>query len=229
MPSRRPGLQEKWTRVFDSLEAIIPIYEKGSRRIALFGDSSMRARVVAFAVRDRELVLDLGSGPGTMARLVSAKGGTPVLLDASRKMLKGAPGSHKVQAVFEHLPFREGAFGSVVAGFSLRDSRDLGLALNEIRRSMKADGRFGFCDLGKPDGFAEAVLVGFYIRVAAPVLGATTGGRAGLGFGSLYDTYLLTLPNGLLSRSLSSYFSRVDLQTKDLGASIVVLCGPGAA
>ncbi|MDA4122915.1 MAG: methyltransferase domain-containing protein [Thaumarchaeota archaeon] len=224
MPSRRPGLQEMWNRVFDSLEAIIPIYEKGSRRISLFADSSMREKAVAFAVRDHELVLDLGSGPGTMARLVIAKGGTAVLLDASRKMLKGALGRHMVQAVFEHLPFRDGAFESVVAGFSLRDSRDLGLALNEIRRSMKADGRFGFCDLGKPDGFAEAVLVGFYIRVAAPVLGAMTGGRAGLGFGSLYETYLLTLPNRLLSRSLNAYFSRVDLEAKDLGASIVVFC-----
>lgn len=224
MPSHRPGLQEKWNRVFDSLEAIIPIYEKGSRRIALFADSSMREKAVAFAVRDHELVLDLGSGPGTMAGLISTRGGIPVLLDASRKMLKGSHGSHKVQAVFERLPFRDGVFESVVAGFSLRDSRDLGLALIEIRRSMKADGRFGFCDLGKPDGFAESVIVGFYIRVAAPVLGAMTGGRAGLGFGSLYDTYLLTLPNGLLSRFLNSYFSKVDLEAKDLGASIVVFC-----
>ena len=129
-----------------------------------------------------------------------------------------------MQAVFEHLPFRDGAFASVVAGFSLRDSQDLALALDEIRRSMKAGGRFGFCDLGKPDGFAKAVIIGFYIRVAAPVLGAMTGGRPGLAFGSLYDTYLLTLPNRQLSRFLKAYFSNVDLEAKDLGASIVVLC-----
>ncbi len=67
---RRPGLQDKWGYVFDSLESIIPIYETGSRRIALFSDSRMRERVVEYAVKGPGFVLDLGSGPGTMARVV---------------------------------------------------------------------------------------------------------------------------------------------------------------
>ncbi len=42
---RRPGLQSKWGHVVDSLEAIIPIYETGSSRIALFSDARMREEV----------------------------------------------------------------------------------------------------------------------------------------------------------------------------------------
>lgn len=115
--SRRPGLQSRWQHVYDSLESIIPIYEEGSSRIAMFSDSEMREEVVDFAVRRGELVLDLGSGPGTLARVVTWSGGTPVLLDASRKMLMVAGRDMAVQAVFEALPFRDAAFGSVVAGF----------------------------------------------------------------------------------------------------------------
>ena len=222
--SRRPGLQERWGYVFDSLESIIPIYEMGSSRIAFFSDSRMRDEVVAFAVTAPGLVLDLGSGPGTMARVVSSTGATPVLVDASRKMLLAACSELMIQAVFEALPFRDGAFGSVVAGFSLRDSRDLLAAVGEVRRVTVKDGRFGFCHLGKPDSFAKAVGLGIYIRVAVPIIGAVTGGRMGFRFGSLYDTYLLTLKNGTLASVLETYFSQVKMKPRHLGGSIVVSC-----
>jgi demethylmenaquinone methyltransferase / 2-methoxy-6-polyprenyl-1,4-benzoquinol methylase len=222
--SRRPGLQDRWAYVFDSLESIIPIYETGSSRISIFSDSKMREEVVRFAVTGHGLVLDLGSGPGTMARVVSSSGATPVLVDASRKMLLAAGSDYMVQAAFEALPFRDGAFASVVAGFSLRDSRDLIAALGDVRRVTAKDGRFAFCDLGKPDSFVKAVGLGVYIRIAVPFIGAVTGGRAGLGFGSLYDTYLLTLKNGTLVSLLRVYFSQVGIRSRQLGGSIVVSC-----
>jgi demethylmenaquinone methyltransferase/2-methoxy-6-polyprenyl-1,4-benzoquinol methylase len=222
--SRRPGLQDRWRYVFDSLESIIPIYESGSSRIALFADARMRDQVVEFAVSKDAFVLDLGSGPGTLAEVVSAAGGRPVLLDASRKMLLAATGDNKVQAVFEHLPFRDGSFSSVVAGFSLRDSRDLISTLREVKRSMEVGGKFAFCDLGKSDSFTKAVILGFYMRAVVPMVGALTGGKAGLGFSSLYDTYVLTLKNGTLRELLGVYFPRVELRARNLGGSIVVSC-----
>lgn len=221
---RRPGLQEKWRYVFDSLESIIPIYETGSSRIALFSDISMRERVVRFAVAPGSLVLDLGSGPGTMSRVATRAGGRLVLLDASRKMLLAAGDNDRVQAVFENLPFREGVFDSVIAGFSLRDSRDLGAALNEIRRAVRRGGRFAFCDLGKSDSFGKAVLLGVYLRTVVPIIGAATGGRSGLKFRSLFQTYVLTLTNGTLSDLLSRSFSKVTVDARNLGGSIVVTC-----
>lgn len=221
---RRPGLQEGWKHVFDSLESIIPVYERGSRMIALFSDRRMRREVVESAVSKGALVLDLGSGPGTMAHVVSSAGGRPVLLDASRMMLLTADGENKVQAVFESLPFRDGAFDSAVAGFSLRDSRDLFVALGEIRRVVPAGARFSFCDLGKPESLAKEVLLGLYLRAAVPLLGAAVGGRSGLAFGSLYDTYLLTLKNRDLVALLARYFSGVTLRERNLGGSIVVSC-----
>jgi demethylmenaquinone methyltransferase / 2-methoxy-6-polyprenyl-1,4-benzoquinol methylase len=223
---RRPGLQSNWKGVVDSLEAIIPIYEKGSSRIALFADKAMRDEVASFAVGREKgaLVLDLGSGPGTLSRVVSAAGGVPVLADASRKMLARASGFDRVQCVFEFLPFRSGSFGAAVAGFSLRDARDLESALTEIRRAILTGGRFAFCDLGKPKSELKATLVGAYILVAPPLIGLLTGGPQGLRFGSLFATYKLVLDNQSLGRLLSGYFNGVRITARQMGGSIVVRC-----
>ena len=129
-----------------------------------------------------------------------------------------------VQAAFEALPFRDGAFPSVVAGFSLRDSRDLLTAVGEVRRVTTGSGRFGLCDLGKPDSFAKALLLGVYIRVGVPIIGAITGGRTGFRFASLYDTYLLTLKNGDLAALLGRHFSAVDLRARQFGGAIEIYC-----
>jgi len=224
--SRRPGLHAKWKGVVDSLEAIIPIYEKGSSRISLFSDREMRDEVASFAVEGGEggLVLDLGAGPGTLSRVVSRAGGVPVLADASRKMLARAPEFERVQCVFERLPFRPGTFGAAVAGFSLRDANDLEAALTEIRQAIRAGGRFAFCDLGKPVSRVRAALVGGYILVAPPLIGFLTGGRPGLRFGSLHETYKLVLDNASLKRLLSAYFGVVAVTERQMGGSIVVRC-----
>ena len=221
-----PGLHAKWRGVVDSLEEIIPIYEKGSSRISLFSDGAMREEVASFAVEGRRggLVLDLGAGPGTLSRVVEREGGSPVLADASRKMLAKAAGFDRVQCVFEHLPFRPGTFGAAVAGFSLRDAQDLATALTEITGALGAGGRFAFCDLGKPASRTRARLVGAYIRVAPPLIGFLTGGRPGLRFGSLRDTYRLVLDNDSLKRFLSRYFRQVTVKERRMGGSIVVRC-----
>jgi len=224
--SRRPGLHSKWKGVVDSLEAIIPIYEKGSSRISLFSDKAMREEVASFAVEGGggALVLDLGAGPGTLSRVVTRAGGEPVLADASRKMLARAPEFDRVQCVFEYLPFRPGTFGAAVAGFSLRDSQDLETALTEIRHAIRGGGRFSFCDLGKPASRVKAAFVGLYILVAPPLIGFLTGGRSGLRFGSLHDTYKLVLDNKTLGRLLSGYFTSVAIAERQMGGSIVVRC-----
>ena len=222
----RPGLHSKWRGVVDSLEVIIPIYEKGSSRISLFSDKVMRDEVAEFATavpKDRP-ILDLGAGPGTLARVVARDGGTPVLADASRKMLALAAPFDRVQCVFENLPFREGSFGAAVAGFSLRDAQDLQTALSEISRSLGSGGRFAFCDLGKPNSKVKARLVGGYIAVAPPLIGFLTGGRRGLRFGSLRETYKLVLDNKALCRVLARYFKSVAIKERQMGGSIVVKC-----
>ncbi len=224
---RRPGLQGRWAYVVKSIESIMPIYEEGSSRIALFGDGRMRRSVIRFAVSKSSLVLDLGCGPGTMARLVDEAGGYPVLLDASRKMLSLCPGHERVQSVFEYLPFRKGSFDSVVAGFALRDARDLLSAVKQVRYVLGDEGMFGFCDLGKPDRPLSRVMIALYLRAVVPFIGLLSGGRRGLAFKSLYDTYVLTLKNSELVSLLRRFFEDVQLDATRGGGAIVVRCVAG--
>lgn len=224
MKSRRLGLQNKWLYVVNSLENIIPSYERSSSRISLFMDRRMRDEAIDFAVKQGELVLDLGSGPGTMARLIEKRGGVPVLLDVSMRMLSASEHNHRVRGAFENLPIRGGALQAAVSGFALRDSRDLVRALSEVRRTLKPGGRLAFCDLGKPGNPLGLVIIALYIRVFAPLIGLLSAGLNGLKFGSLFQTYVLTLNNDDLVELLRSFFLEVKLHERQFGGSIVVKC-----
>jgi demethylmenaquinone methyltransferase/2-methoxy-6-polyprenyl-1,4-benzoquinol methylase len=222
--SRKPGLQKKWAYVVNSLQAIVPSYEEASSRISLHVDRRLRREAITFAVRKGDLVLDLGAGPGTMSRIVAGAGGEPVLLDASRVMLKASGFPNGVQAVFEHLPFREAVFDAAVSGFAVRDAHDLRAALGQLSRALKPGGRFAICDLGKPDGAIGEVLVALYLRVVPSVIGLVSTGRAGLRYGSLFDTYTLVLHNSQLVALLSKYLGPTALHETQMGGAIVVRC-----
>jgi len=224
MKTRRLGLQRRWAVVVNALQRIVISYERASSRIALRGDEKMRLLAVASAVRKGGLVLDLGSGPGTMSRLVASAGGVPVLLDVSSEMLRSAPFVSRVQAMFEYLPFREGTFDSVVSGFAVRDSYDLLASVSEVARVMRSDGVFSFCDLGRPDSVPKAIAVALYLRVFPPLIGLLFEGIAGLGYGTIFDTYMLAPTNSSLRRLLSLFFRHVAVTEHRLGSSIVVVC-----
>ena len=224
MSPRKPGLQRKWAYVVNSLQEILPSYELASSRISLFTDRRMRREAVAFAVRRGDLVLDLGSGPGTLSRVVAGAGGDPVLLDASRAMLRASRFPNAVQAVFEYLPFREGVFDGAVSGFAVRDAHDLKAALGELANVLRHGARFAICDLGKPDDPFRAIIIGMYLRVVPSVIGLATAGRVGLRYGSLYDTYVLVLHNSDLAALLGRYVGRTSLHETQMGGSIVAKC-----
>ena len=224
MKRRKPGLQSKWAYVVNSLQEIIPSYEQASSRISLFADKRMRLEAVRYVTKMGGLILDLGAGPGTMSRVVTGAGGDPVLLDASRAMLRASRFPNAVQGVFEFLPFRNGVFDGAVSGFAVRDAHDLKAALCELANVLKPGARFAICDLGKPDGPFRALVVGMYLRVVPSVIGLATAGRVGLRYASLYDTYLLVLPNSDLVAMLGRYVGPTSIHETQMGGSIVAKC-----
>jgi demethylmenaquinone methyltransferase/2-methoxy-6-polyprenyl-1,4-benzoquinol methylase len=224
MKRRRPGLQQRWSYVVNSLQRIIPSYELASTRISLYADRRMRAEVVSFAVGRGSSVLDLGSGPGTLSKLVEAAGGRPVLVDASRPMLSAAHFEDRVQGTYEHLPFRDGVFDAVVSGFAIRDAMDLKSALMQVKRVLRDSGHFAFCDLGKPDSIPKSVIIAAYLLTIPSLVGLATAGRAGLKYRSLFDTYMLVLNNSELSSALSGLFGDVSIHETQMGGSIVAKC-----
>ena len=218
---RRPGLQHKWAYVVNSLQEILPSYEVASSRISLFADRRMRDEAVSFAVRRGNLILDLGSGPGTMSRVVVRAGGDPVLVDASLVMLRASGFPNAVRAVFESLPFRKGVFDGAVSGFAVRDAHDLPAALRQLSAVMKPRSRFAIADLGKPDNPLNAIAIAFYMRLVPSLIGLATAGRSGLRYGSLFDTYVLVLRNSQLRALLERLLGETSIHETQMGGAIV--------
>jgi demethylmenaquinone methyltransferase / 2-methoxy-6-polyprenyl-1,4-benzoquinol methylase len=92
-------------------------------------------------------------------------------------------------AVYEKMPFESGSFDSAMAGFSLRDAKDLLRALAEINHLLRLGGKFLIVDLSKPDSEIKSGMIAIYWRVLAPAIAFLSSGKLGLKFGGLATTY----------------------------------------
>ena len=224
------GLGSYWGEVLDVLEKIIPVYDKVNSLISLGRDSEFRQRGIKGRVRPGDHILDAGSGFGNMSKTASKICNDDVsitLYDPLRPMLKNTSRLFSTTpvltcGVFEHIPFRDEKFDAVLTGYSLRDAINLRIAISEIHRVLKKDGRFVIVDLGKPDNPVIRAGVSFYLRAVLPILAVIGGGRLGLKFATLYGTYKLWPQNKKLESLLLERFSRVEFETGMLGGAIMV-------
>ena len=224
------GLGSYWGEVMEVLREIIPVYDKVNSIISLGKDVEHRNRGIRNRVHPGNKILDAGSGFGNMSKTASkiTNGKISITLyDPLVPMLKNT-GAHfdkspdMANGVFEHIPFREGEFDAVLCGYSLRDAINLRIAISEIHRVLKKDGRFVIVDLGKPDEAFFRVGVSFYLRCILPILAFAAGGKLGLKFGTLYGTYKRWPQNKKLEGLLLEKFSKVEFEKDLMGGAIMV-------
>jgi len=224
------GLGSYWGEVIEVLREIIPIYDKVNSIISLGKDVEHRNRGITGRVFPGNKILDAGSGFGNMSKtaLKLCDGKISITLyDPLVPMLKNT-GTHfettpdLVNGVFEHIPFRDDEFDAVLCGYSLRDAINLRIAISEIHRVLKNDGRCVIVDLGKPDETIIRFGVSFYLRCILPILALIAGGRLGLKFGTLYGTYKRWPQNKKLEKLLLEKFSRVEFEKDLMGGAIMV-------
>jgi len=220
---RKLGLNDRWKYVVSSLTKIVESYERASSAISLLSDRRLR-QILSSYVLEKELVLDLGSGPGTLSRILKQRGADVVMLDYSRRMLHKINFEERVQGTFEYMPFRNEVFDKILSAFAFRDSYDTVKTINEITRILRKGGSFCFCDLGKPDSFISFILVSFYIRVFPSIIGAIFHGVNGLNYGSLFTTYKLLPKNSLMKKILERFFSNVRMSEMMLGGAVIFVC-----
>jgi len=224
------GLGERWAEVEEVLAKVLPVYDRVNRVISLGTDIKMRRLGIEKTIKNSDVILDAGSGPGKMSELLISmrKPGSLVLLDPLPIMLRearkriGSDGS-VVLGVFENLPFRDRCFDVVMTGFAIRDARRLGDALTEVHRVLKAvHGRFLIVDLGKPDNLLARWLIGIYWRYMVWVMGLLVAGRKGTLFSTLYTTYRKLPTNSQLKEMISRIFTTVSFTSRMIGGVIVV-------
>ena len=224
------GLGSYWGEVIEVLREIIPIYDKVNSYISLGKDVKHRTQGISGRVLPGNKILDAGSGFGNMSKTASkiCHGKISITLyDPLVPMLKNTSTFFKktpdmANGVFEHIPFREEEFDAVLCGYSLRDAINLRIAISEIHRILKKDGRFVIVDLGKPDEAFIRFGVSFYLRLILPILALIAGGRLGLKFGTLYGTYKRWPKNKKLEEMLLEKFSKVEFEKDLMGGAIMV-------
>lgn len=223
------GLEEKWGQVIDILQDIIPVYDRVNAFISLGKDTEYRKRGIVNRVHTGDKVLDAGSGFGNMSTVAVSicKDITLVLYDPLQPMLHNTAGRFSdtpsmANGIFEHMPFADGTFDVVMCGYSLRDAINLRVAISEMYRVTKKGGRLIVVDLGKPDNAMIRAGVSFYLRMILPLLALAVGGKRGLKFAALYDTYKRWPTNATLEEMLLEKYERVEFQKGMMGGAVMV-------
>ncbi|WP_449461636.1 class I SAM-dependent methyltransferase [Tardisphaera miroshnichenkoae] len=212
----KSGLGSLWFYLSRVYEQVPRVYDKGSDAISLWQVRRWRMEALKLPVRSGDLVLDAGSGKGAMSELLRRFGVDAIMLDASFNMLMQGTGD-RVQGVFERLPFRKGVFDYVVMSFSLHASIDYGLALGNLRGSIKEGGRIFIVSIGKPSSRAKYALCLPYFGFVVPVLALLSTGKEFPLFLGLKIIYQNNPENDLVRRQLDRLFETLKFKEIALG------------
>ena len=224
------GLGSYWGEVIDVLQEIIPVYDKVNSYISLGKDSEHRKRAIKGRIKNGDKVLDAGSGFGNMSKtaLDIVNGNISIMLyDPLLPMIKNTDRLFEERpeatcGVFEHVPFKDEQFDAVLSGYSLRDAISLKIAISEMHRILKKDGKWIIVDLGKPDNPIIRFGVSFYLKMILPIVAYAAGGKLGLKFATLYGTYRVWPKNKKLESLLLEKFSKIEFDKDLMGGAIMI-------
>jgi demethylmenaquinone methyltransferase / 2-methoxy-6-polyprenyl-1,4-benzoquinol methylase len=156
-------------------DRIAPVYDAMNRVMTAGLDLRWRRLAANEVVRPADRVLDAACGTGDLALADHRAGAGDVIgLDFSPRMLerarRKAPGLSFVEGDMLALPFADGTFDSATVGFGVRNVSDLELALRELRRVLRPDGRLAVLEITQPRGVLRPFFDLWFDRLV-PLLG----------------------------------------------------------
>lgn len=111
-------------------------------------DQAIPALLDAAEIRAGMRVLDVASGPGTIAQAAASRGAEVIGVDFAPEMVAVASAAHPgltfQEADAAALPFEDASFDAVVIGFGIHHMGRPLQSLGEARRVLRAGGRMAF-------------------------------------------------------------------------------------
>jgi demethylmenaquinone methyltransferase/2-methoxy-6-polyprenyl-1,4-benzoquinol methylase len=221
-------------QIADMFDRVAPRYDKLNRILSAGRDVGWRRRPIALArLGPGEVALDVGVGTGDLAFGVLAASDhsarvvgidlSPLMLDAARRRAgprvkeRFAP----LLATAERLPFADGTFERVVAGFAVRNFGDLSHGLREMRRVLRADGRAVILEFSTPPSAFIGTLYRIYLHQLVPRIASFLGGDAAAY--RYLPRSVAAFPNadGLAACMRDCGFSRVRYERLTLGIAAI--------
>ncbi len=172
-PMQRRIDEGTWKNVMESLETLLPYYERTNLVNTWFLLPLWR-RELSNKVGSDDFVLEIGSGPGGLARLLGCR--RVSCLDPSTTMLRYAREKLEngrydyVTALAENIPFASQRFDKILCSFSFRDFMDKRLAFIEMHRVLRPGGSVHILELLRPDERWRRVFMDTWIEKAVPVI-----------------------------------------------------------
>jgi demethylmenaquinone methyltransferase/2-methoxy-6-polyprenyl-1,4-benzoquinol methylase len=160
-------------------------------RVMTFGrDGAWRRAAAALAApKGCRLALDMATGTGELAFLLTSRAEQVVAVDISARMLsiarakaRGRPRAGRIQFLLAdglRLPFAADTFDCVATAFALRNVADLGMALAEMQRVVRPGGRVVCLELTRSPFRPLAAVHALCLASLIPALGHWLAGQAG--------------------------------------------------
>src|SRR5258706_6597559 len=171
MPSSPPNDAR---RIFSGIGAT---YERAGALLSCGQDARWRARLVdAVHAAPGDVVLDVATGTGLVARAVSERYGCEVVgVDRSADMLwrAGARDGHipLVRARAESLPFADESFDHLTFTYLMRYVDDPAATMRELARVVRPGGRIAALDFGVPTNPPLRAMWRIYTSIGLPLFG----------------------------------------------------------
>lgn len=148
-------------------------YDRINTLLSLNQDQKWRSAAVSRLPGGR--LLDLGGGTGAANPVFGDR--DVVALDPSAAMQRLNPTERRVVAAGEHLPFVSGSFDAVFSAYVFRNLDSVARTVTEIARVLRAGGKAGIVDLGRPTGGLTARVHRIGTAVVLNAVGLVAGAR----------------------------------------------------
>ena len=163
----------EWLDVLDAMEEVAPYYDRINQLITFGLAERWREEVASRAAPD-DVVLEMGSGPGTFAKHLSARQvyclePSEKLVRASRNVLDEAKVDF-IQGVGECVPLPDSSVDKVFCSFSFRDFKDRNGGAAEMFRVLRSGGEAFIADVAKPPSGPMAKLLQLHVDHVVPMM-----------------------------------------------------------